>query len=56
MDQFQQAEFKVESLFLAIIQIVEGAQNNLQIPCQLFFSEQQRSSGRTRTLIARDLQ
>jgi len=31
MNQLQQPQFQVESLFLAIVQVIEGAQNNLQV-------------------------
>ena len=44
MNQLEQAEFQVKALFLAVVQIIEGAQGYLQIAGQLFLGKQQRGS------------
>jgi hypothetical protein len=56
MNQLEQAEFKMEALLLAVVQIVEGAQDDLQIAGDLFFSEKQRGAGGAGALVAGDLQ
>jgi hypothetical protein len=39
MDQLEQTEFQMETLLLAVVQVVEGSQNDLKIASQLFLSE-----------------
>ena len=56
VDQLEQAQFKMEALLLAVIQIVEGAQHDLQVARQIFFGEQQRSACRACPLVGGDLQ
>ena len=56
MDQLEQAQFEMEALLLAVIQIVEGAQHDLQIARQLFFGKQQRRARGAGALVGGDLQ
>ena len=56
MNQLQQAQLEMEPLLLAVVQIVKGPQNNLQIPRQLFFAEQQSRACGAGTLIPGYLQ
>ena len=53
VNQLQQAQLQMEALLLAVIQIVKGAQHNLQIARQLFFGKQQRRPRCARALVAR---
>ena len=39
VNQFQQPKLQVEALFLAIVQVVEGAQHDLQVAGELFLGE-----------------
>ena len=52
MDQLEQSQFKMEALLLPVIQIVEGAQYDLQIACDLFFGKQQRGPRSACALVA----
>ena len=52
MNQLEQPQFQVEALLLPVVQVVEGAQHNLQIARQLFLGKQQRSARCARPLVA----
>ena len=56
MDQLEQSQLQVETLFLAVIQIVEGAQHNLQVARKFLFAEKQRGTRRARPLVRGDLE
>src|ERR1039458_819884 len=56
MNQLEQAQFEVEALLLAVVQVVESAQNDMQIACQLFLGEQLRGACGAGALISGDLQ
>ncbi len=40
MNQLEQAQLQVKALLLAVVQVVEGAQNDLQVAGQLFLGEE----------------
>jgi hypothetical protein len=46
----------MEALLLAVVEIVEGAKNDLKVASELFFSEEKRGAGRSGALIAGDLE
>jgi hypothetical protein len=56
VDQLEQAQFQMKALLLAIVQIVEGAQYNLKVAGQFFFSEEKRGACGAGAFIAADLQ
>ena len=56
MNQLEEAEFQVKALLLPVVQIVEGAQDDLQVARQLFFSEKKRGADGAGALVAGDLQ
>ena len=56
MNQLQHPQFQVKSLLLAIVQVVEGAQDNLQVAGNLFFREEQRRACCAGALVAGNLQ
>ena len=56
VNQLHQAQLKMEALLLAVIQIVEGAQHDLQIARDLFLGKEQRRARRASALIGGDLQ
>jgi hypothetical protein len=39
MNQLEQAQFQMETLLLAVVQVVKGSQNDLKIASQLFLGE-----------------
>ena len=39
MNELEQAELKMEALLLAVVEIVEGAENDLEVAGELFFGE-----------------
>ena len=41
MNQLEQAQFEMKALLLAVVQVVEGAQHDLQIAGELFFGKEQ---------------
>jgi len=56
MHQLEEAEFEVKTLLLAVVQIVEGAQHNLQVAGQLLFGKQQCRTRGAGSLVSGDLQ
>src|ERR1035437_5107862 len=56
MTQLEEPKFEVKTLLLPMVQVVEGAQDNLQIAGQLFFAEQERRTHGAGTFVAGDLQ
>ena len=46
LDELEQAEFEVEALLLAEVELVEGAEGDLEIAGEVFFGEEQRRCGR----------
>ncbi len=56
VDELEQSEFEVEALLLAVVEIVEGAEDDLQIAGDFFFREKQGSAGGAGTLVAGDLE
>ena len=56
VDELQQAEFEVEALLLAVAQLVEGAQHDLQEARQLLFAEERGGAGGAALLVGGDLQ
>ena len=56
MDQLEQAQFQMEALLLPVVQIVEGAQDDLQVSGQLLLGEEQSGANGAGALIARDLE
>ena len=56
MDELEQAKLKMEALLLAVVQIVECAQHNLQIARDLFFAKEHCGARSAGALVARNLQ
>ena len=56
VDQLEQAQLEMEALLLAVVQVVEGAQDDLQIAGQLFLGEEQGGAGGAGALVGGDLQ
>ena len=56
MRHFQQSEFEVEALFLAVSEFSMGAQHDLQMAGQVFFGEQIGDAADAGALIGRNLQ
>ncbi len=56
MNQLEKAKLQMEALFLAIIQVVEGAQNDLQVAGQLFLGKELRGARGAGALVSGDLQ
>ena len=52
MNQLDEAEFEMEALFLAVVQLVEGAEHDLQEAGEVFFRKENggaRGTGRRST-------
>ena len=56
MNQLEQAQLQMKALLLAVVQVVEGAQHNLQIARQLLLGKQEGGAGGAGALVAGDLQ
>ncbi len=56
MNQLHQAELKVKTLLLPVIQIVKGAQHDLEIARDLLFAEEHSGARGAGTLVGGDLQ
>ncbi len=56
MDELEQAEFEMEALLLTVVEIVEGAEDDLEVAGDLFFREEQGSTGGTSAFVAGDLE
>jgi hypothetical protein len=56
VDQLEQAEFEVEALFLAVIEVVEGAEDDLQVAGDLFFGEEEGGARGAGAFVAGDLE
>ena len=56
MDEFEQAEFEVEALFLAVAEFVEGAEHDMQEAGEFFFAEEGGCAGGAALLVGGDLQ
>ena len=56
VDELEQAEFEVEALFLAVAQLVEGAEHGLEEAGELFLAEEGGGAGGAALLVGGDLQ
>ena len=56
MDQLQQSQFQMEARLLPIVQLVEGAQHDLQKAGEIFFAEEHGGARGAGALVAGDLQ
>jgi len=56
MDELEEAEFEVEALLLAVAQLVEGAQHDLEEAAEFFFAEEGGGAGGAALLVGGDLQ
>ena len=56
MDELKQAEFEMEALFLPVVQLVKGAQHDVEVAGQIFFCEEQGGAGGAGAFVGGDLQ
>ncbi len=56
MNELEQAELEVEALFLAVTELVEGAEHGLEKAGELFFAEEGGSAGGAALFFGRDLE
>ncbi len=56
MRHFQQSQFEVEALLLAVSEFSMGAQHDLQMPCQVFLAEEFGDTAHAGALVGRNLQ
>ena len=56
MDELEQAELEVEALLLTVVEVVKGAEDDLQIARELLFGEEKCGAGGAGAFIAGDLQ
>ena len=56
VNQLHEAQLEVEALFLPVVQIVEGAQHDLQVARDLFFREEKGSACGAGALVGGDLE
>ena len=56
MDELEEAELEVEALLLAIAQLVEGAQHDLEEAGELLLAEEGGGAGGSALLVGGDLQ
>jgi hypothetical protein len=56
MNELEEPKLEVKALFLAVVEVVKGSQDDLEVAGELFFSEQQGSTGGAGALVTGDLE